>query len=137
MFYHEFSISFNCFKGVTATVTSFDLHFRIRIGDKTPAVSFNPPPPHTFSCHILYGQLQQQKGPVQHQFCQSYQELSSTLVEKNWSIQHGPSNKNMCGPLLYVVYFDLLSGAALTRKLVELLFFSRFQPFLFISNLFQ
>ena len=36
----------------------------------------------------------------------------------------------------FVVYFDQLSGAARTRKLVETLF-SRFQPFLLISNLFQ
>ena len=38
---------------------------------------------------------------------------------------------------LYVVYFSQLLGAARTQKLVKLLFFSRFQPFLFISNLFQ
>ena len=30
-----------------------------------------------------------------------------------------------------VVYFDQLSGAARTQKLVELVFFSRYQPFLF------
>ena len=35
------------------------------------------------------------------------------------------------------MYFDQLSGACSTWKLVELLFFSRFQPFLFISKLFQ
>ena len=35
---------------------------------------------------------------------------------------------------MYVVYFDQLSGAVRTQKLVELLFFSRFQPFLFILN---
>ena len=38
---------------------------------------------------------------------------------------------------LDVVYFNQLLGAARTQMLVELLFFSRFQPFLFISNLFQ
>ena len=38
---------------------------------------------------------------------------------------------------LIVVYFDQLSGAARTRNLVETLFFSRFQPFLFISRHFQ
>ena len=38
---------------------------------------------------------------------------------------------------LIVVYFDQLSGAARTRKPVKLLFFSRFQPFLFVLNLFQ
>ena len=37
--------------------------------------------------------------------------------------------------LMAVVYFDQLSGAA--RKLVETLFFSRFQPFLLILKLFQ
>ena len=36
-----------------------------------------------------------------------------------------------------VVYFDQLLSAARTQKLVELLFFSCFQPYLFISNLFQ
>ena len=36
-----------------------------------------------------------------------------------------------------VVFFDQLSGAARTWKLVVTLFFSRFHPFLFISNLFQ
>ena len=36
--------------------------------------------------------------------------------------------------LLAVVYFDQLSGA---RMLVEILFFSRFQPFLLISKLFS
>ena len=35
------------------------------------------------------------------------------------------------------MYFDQLSGACSTWKLVEILFFSRFQPFLFISKLFQ
>ena len=39
---------------------------------------------------------------------------------------------------MIVVYFDQLSGACNTWKLVELLFFSRFQPFLFIIlNLFH
>ena len=38
---------------------------------------------------------------------------------------------------MVVVYFDQLSGAERTRKLVEILFFSRFQPFWFILNLFQ
>ena len=37
----------------------------------------------------------------------------------------------------YVVYFDELLGALCTQMRVELLFFSRFEPFLFISNLFQ
>ena len=36
-----------------------------------------------------------------------------------------------------VVYFDQFLSAARTPKLVELLFFSCFQPYLFISNLFQ
>ena len=35
------------------------------------------------------------------------------------------------------MYFDQLLGAARTEELVALLFFSRFQPFLFISKLFQ
>ena len=38
---------------------------------------------------------------------------------------------------IYVVYFDQLLGAARTLKLVEILYFSRFQPFLFISNIFS
>ena len=38
---------------------------------------------------------------------------------------------------LTVVYFDQLLGAVRTLKLVELLSFSRFQPILFILNLFQ
>ena len=38
---------------------------------------------------------------------------------------------------VFVVYFDQLLGAALIPKLVEILFSSRFQPFLFISNIFQ
>ena len=36
----------------------------------------------------------------------------------------------------HVVYFDQLLGAVRTQKLVELIFFSGFQGFLFISNLF-
>ena len=36
----------------------------------------------------------------------------------------------------HVVYFDQISSVAGTQKLVELLFFSRFQAFLFILNLF-
>ena len=36
-----------------------------------------------------------------------------------------------------LVYFNQLKGAACTWKLVETLIFSRFQPFLFILNLFQ
>ena len=35
------------------------------------------------------------------------------------------------------VYFEQLLGAARTQKLVELLFFSGFQAFLFILNFFQ
>ena len=38
---------------------------------------------------------------------------------------------------LGVVYFEQLLGATRTRKLVEILFFSRFQRFLFISNHFD
>ena len=41
------------------------------------------------------------------------------------------------GKAVFVVYFDQLLGAARTQKLVKILFFRRFQPFLFISNLFQ
>ena len=37
----------------------------------------------------------------------------------------------------HVVYFDQLSGAACTRKLVKTFFSAVFQPFLFISKLFQ
>ena len=37
----------------------------------------------------------------------------------------------------HVVYFNLLSGPGRTRKMVELLFFSRFQPFLFILKPFS
>ena len=37
----------------------------------------------------------------------------------------------------YDVYFNHLSGACSIRKLVKLLFFSRFQPFLLILDLFQ
>ena len=36
-----------------------------------------------------------------------------------------------------VVYFDQLSGAARTRELVELLFFSNFQAFLFIFYIYS
>ena len=36
-----------------------------------------------------------------------------------------------------VVYFDQLLGAAHTQKLVETFFLAVFQPFLFISKLFQ
>ena len=43
----------------------------------------------------------------------------------------------MFGFVLDVVYFDQLLGAARTWKLVEQLFFSRFQNFLFIFYLFQ
>ena len=39
------------------------------------------------------------------------------------------------GPCMSVVYFDQLLGAAHTQKLVELLFISHFQPFLFILTL--
>ena len=35
---------------------------------------------------------------------------------------------------LCVLYFDQLSGAVCTQKLVKLLFLSRFQPFLLISE---
>ena len=35
---------------------------------------------------------------------------------------------------MFVVYFDQLSGACSTWKLVELLFLSRFQPFLFLMG---
>ena len=35
----------------------------------------------------------------------------------------------------FVLYFDQILGACSTQKLAELLFFSRFQPFLFILNL--
>ena len=37
---------------------------------------------------------------------------------------------------MFVVYFDHLSGAACTQKLVEL-FFQLFQPFVFFLNIFQ
>ena len=36
-----------------------------------------------------------------------------------------------------VVYFNQLSSAVRTQKLVEILFFSRFQPFLFFLNIVQ
>ena len=36
-----------------------------------------------------------------------------------------------------VVYFDQLSGAARTQKLIKTFFSAVFQPFLFISKLFQ
>ena len=38
---------------------------------------------------------------------------------------------------MFVVYFEQLLGAVHTQKLVKLLFFSCFQPFLLIFNLFQ
>ena len=38
---------------------------------------------------------------------------------------------------LGVVYFDQLLGAARTQRLVETFFSAIFQPFLFISELFQ
>ena len=39
--------------------------------------------------------------------------------------------------MLCDVYFHQLPGAARNQKLVEQIFYSRFQPFLFILNLFQ
>ena len=37
----------------------------------------------------------------------------------------------------FVVYFEQILGAVRTQKLVEILFFSRFQPFLFFLNIVQ
>ena len=40
-------------------------------------------------------------------------------------------------PTTHIVYFDQLSGAAHIGKLVEILFFSCFQPFLFLLKIFS
>ena len=57
----------------------------------------------------------------------------NTLLVGAW----GSQKKNTCSTSPFVVYFDQLSGAACTRKLVETFFKAVFQPFLFISKLFQ
>ena len=43
----------------------------------------------------------------------------------------GPAKVEACKSILFVVFFNQLSDAAPTLKLVETLFFRRFQPFLF------
>ena len=48
----------------------------------------------------------------------------------------GERSERTFGPLI-VVYFDQFLGAARTRKLVETLFFSRFQPFIFNLTFFS
>ena len=49
---------------------------------------------------------------------------------------HVMNNKNL-SVVTTVVYFDQLLGAELTQKLVKTFFSAVFQPFMFISNLFQ
>ena len=76
---------------------------------------------------IIYFWLQIFFGKI---FCRSTKKYFDSMFLLTYPIQNNH--------LTLIVYFDQLLGAARTRKLVEILLFSRFQPFfLFISKLFQ
>ena len=88
-----------------------------------------------FQCHMKVFILTTTDEIMDLSYKETYVHNNHRIIEELEWLEAIPKRVPQMGPP-YVVYFDQLSGAACTRKLVKILLFSRFQPFFFFLNIF-